>query len=456
MDEDVPRVIDAALTILADTGVSVEHAQLSAKLIEHGAVADAASSRITIPRAVAEEMLGSAKKVSYENIPVTLRTFAGVYQGWYLDVDGEFLPWTHECLLDYAKLAQSLPNVENMFMLGYPAAGVPDMLRPLYEKLYCWRHGIDGGKSIWDTGLCEAIHEMWRIYADATGETAGKLFNGTVYLISPLRFGREEAAQFWYFQEKGLRVTVGQLGSLGATTPVTLAGALALHLAESLFINYLNRVFFGDSELRLYNSISTIDMSTGIFQYGRPEQALLNAAGAQVAAHLGAHFEGHGGLSDAKTPGYQSAAQKMCSALGGALCYGSGILEAGLLGVDEINSPIQMILDDEMAGAMTKFFAPIPVNAESLALDVIAAAGPGGNFLDCDHTFENFREALWFPTLWSRETYSIWKAGGGKTEVDLAKDKYRSIMATAELRECLPDDAVAALERVIESVRRKL
>lgn len=455
-DEDLPRILDGALSILADTGVSVEHPQILARLAEHGATIDGAAMRARIPRRAMETMLEEAKGIDYTNMPVTLKVFAGVYQGWYLDPDGEFLPWTHERVLDYAKLAQSLPHVENMFMLGYPVAGVAGKLRPLHEKVHCWRYGIDGGKSIWETELCGPIHEMWRIYADARGEPAAKLFNGTVYLISPLRLAREEAAQFWYFQERGLRVTVGQLGSLGATTPVTLAGALALHLAEGLFINFLNRVFFGDRELRLYNSVSAVDMSTGIFQYGRPEQVLLNAAGAQMAAHLGAHFEGHGGLSDAKTPGYQSAAQKAVSALGGALAYGSGILEAGLLGVDEINSPIQMILDDELAGAIKKTFAPIPVDTESLALGVIDAVGPGGAFLECDHTFEHFREALWFPDLWSKESYALWKNGGGRTEIDLAREKYRAIMATAELTERLPGDALRALEGVVESVRRTL
>lgn len=455
-DEDLPRILDGALTILATTGVSVEYSPLLARLAEHGAEADAAAMRARIPRRVMEAVLSEARRVDYTNIPVTLRTFAGVYQGWYLDPDGEFLPWTHELVLDYARLAQNLPHVENMFMLGYPVAGVPDKLRPLYEKLYCWRYGIDGGKSIWETSLCEPIQEMWRIYADARGEPAAKLFNGTVYLISPLRFAREEAAQFWYFQESGLRVTVGQLGSLGATTPVTLAGALALHLAEGLFINFLNRVFFGDRELRLYNSVSAVDMSTGIFQYGRPEQVLLNAAGAQMAAYLGAHFEGHGGLSDAKTPGYQSAAQKAVSALGGALAYGSGILEAGLLGVDEINSPIQMILDDELAGSMRKTFAPIPVDAENLALDVVDSVGPGGTFLECEHTFEHFRDTLWFPSLWSKESYALWKNGGGKDEIDLAREKYRAVMATAELTERLPADTLRALEGVVERVRRTL
>ena len=453
-DEDLPAVLDHAISILENTGVLVENTELLDVFKARGNLVDMSSMKLKIPRKNTENMLSCAQRVKYNDIPVKLRAFAGVYQGLYLDIDGEYKPWTHKRVLDYAKLAQNLTNIDNMFMLGYPAEDTPDLLKPLYEKLYCWNYDFDGGKSIWETVLCEPIYNMWQIYADEKGTIAESIFNGTVYMISPLRLGKVEAEQFYYFYKKGLKTTVGQQGSLGVTTPVTLAGALAINLAEGLFINYLNHVFFDDKYLKLYNSISTVDMSTGLFQYGRPEQVALNTAGAQMAAYIGASFEGHAGLSDAKAPGYESAGQKVYSALSGALCYGSGILEAGLLAVDEVNSPIQMIFDDEMTGAINKTFQQIEVSEETLALSEIDEIGAGGSFVDSTHTFENFRESLWFPTIWSKESYSLWKSRGAKSESDLALEKYYEIMKKSELKEYLSEEAKRALNAIIDSVKK--
>ena len=171
-ESDLPKILHSALSILENTGILIENDRILSRFAEHGSIVDKTAGKLKIPKRLIEDMLSSAEKISYCNIRVELRVFAGVYQGYYLDLDGKFLPWTHEKILAYAKLAQNLPHVQNMFMLGYPVPGIPDKLRPLYEKLYCWRHGIDGGKAIWETGLCGAINEMWQIYAADKQTTA--------------------------------------------------------------------------------------------------------------------------------------------------------------------------------------------------------------------------------------------------------------------------------------------
>ena len=86
--------------------------------------------------------------------------------------------------------------------------------------------------------------------------------------------------------------------------------------------------------------------------YGRPDAALANLMGAQMARRYGAAFAGHGGLSDAMRPSPQAASQKIISALPTLLASGRASILAGLLGVDEIFSPLQMVLDSETASAL--------------------------------------------------------------------------------------------------------
>jgi trimethylamine--corrinoid protein Co-methyltransferase len=451
-ESEIKRIVNGALQILENTGVEIANDFIVNTLIEEAGISAIGKNKIKIRRSYTEKFFDETEKIEIKKQEMKITSFAGVYEGVYLDpIDDGYKEWTEKRLLNYAQLAKKLPNIRAMFMLGCPLKSIPETKKPLYEKLYCWKYGIEGGESIWETELCPKIIDMWHVYTDEISQRIEDIFNGTVYLISPLKFGKAEAEQFEFFYKRGLRVSVGQLGSLGGTAPVTLAGALALHLAEGLFINIVNRVFFGDQRLSLYNSISTIDMSTGMFQYGRPEQVLLNIAGAQIAEKLGAQFEGHCGLSDAKVPGNEAGVQKVYSALFNAMACGRGVIEAGLLSVDEVCSPIQMILDDEITGAINHIIKGLAVDEETLALETIHDVGTGGNFFDNEHTALHFRQTLWETTLWSREMKNIWEMQGRKNDIDKAREKFVSIVEEeTDFESSISIEAEKALMKIIE------
>jgi len=435
-DKQIQQIIDASFKILEHTGVLVENDEILKKLGEFGGRVDLDKQRVCFSRQFIEDYMSGIKKVSWEDKPVRFTASAEIYEGYFLDpVDGQFKAWNHEHFFNYVKVAKELKNLSGIVMLGCPLTDLQPGLQPLYEKLYCWKYGIYGGSAIWDTELCPQIYDMWTIYADERKKDIGELFNGTVYLISPLKFAYVEAQQFMYFYKRGLRVNVGASGALGSSYPVTLAGAIALHLAENIFISILDTAFFGTNTMSLYSSIAVLDMSRGAFQYGRPEKSIVNIAFSQIARYLGLNYSGHTGLSDAKVPGHEAGVQKVVSAIFTASSSGIGNIAAGLLGVDQIFSPVQLILDDEITGALNRICEGMEVNDETLALDVINEIGPGGNFLATDHTLMNFRKTLWQPVTWSREMYNIWDMNGRKNDIDKAKDMYLSIIYDGKVLE---------------------
>lgn len=430
--DEAGAIVDGAMRILERTGVLVENAAVLQKLAECGAAVDDAGNVCRFPAALVADFLAATQRYDWPDEPVRYDGHAEMYQGWYLDpADGCYKPWTEQFLLDYVRLAKALPNTGSASMLGLPLETWPRALQPLTEKLFCWKWGIHGGNAIWETALCPRIYSLWNEYAAYTGKDVKALFNGTVYMISPLKFARVEAEQYVWFARRGLEVSVGSLGSLGGTSPVTAAGALALQTAEGFFINFLRRAFFGHRDLHLGNSLSVIDMRTGCFQYGRPEQTLLNIAGAAVARRVGAHYGGHGGLSDAKEPGYEAAMQKASSAICNAQASGRGHIACGLLAVDEVFSPEQLVLDDEALGWLRRLTAGIKVNDDTLALDTVHAAGWGGQYLAQEHTAEHFRENLWFPAVFSTESLSRWRNRRGSGEREEAKARARALLAEA-------------------------
>jgi len=428
-EKDIKLIVDAAFQILERTGVVVENGEILEKLGDCGGKVDRDEQKVRFSRSFMEDYISSLPKEDWKLRPIRFSADVEIHQGYYLDpVDDCYKEWTEKRFLDYVKVGKNLKNINSVYMLGCPLKEIDQALQPLYEKLYCWKYGVEGGEAIWDAKLCPKIYEMWEVYAGETGKDIKEIYNGKIYIISPLKLGREDAKQFMYFYKKGLYTEIGSMGSLGGTAPVTLAGASAQQLAEGLFSSIMRSVFGGSKRFGAFNVLTSLDMSTGASQFGRPERNTLIVANAQIAKYLGVGFFGHCGLSDAKVPGNEAAFQKISSVIFTALSCGEGRIVAGLLGVDEVFSPVQMILEDEMIDSLNWTCKGFEVNEQTLALDVIDEQGSGGNFLSTEHTLLNFQQGLWQPALLSRGMFSKWKEEGMKSDIVKAKEKFLDIL----------------------------
>ena len=421
--EQLGRLHNSALTILAEMGMVVEHHGLLDELAASGLLVDHQTCRVTFPTALVERFIADAPKHDWETAKPRVAGSAGVYAGRYHDpVTRDLVPWNEEHLAHYFTLARRLPHVGGASMLGCPL-GVPGSLEPLFERYYCWKYGAGESGSLHIDALCPYILELYERLAAEQGVPPADVFKGAVYLIPALKLGRHEAHQVVYFREHGLKVSIGQsMATMGATAPVTLAGAVALNLAEQLALNILDWALFGDVHLHLGCSLAAMDMRTTIRPFGRPEMAMANVLTAQLARYYGATFSGHAGLSDAKMPSVEAGAQKALSAIPTLLTGGSLWMDVGLLATDEVCSPIQMVLDNELLSALGHFTREVTVDEEAIGLADILEAGPGGQYLDRYHTARHFKDAVWEPTLWSRHMLGPWLAGARELDVDRARE----------------------------------
>ncbi len=76
---------------------------------------------------------------------------------------------------------------------------------------------------------------------------------------------------------------------------------------------------------------------------------------------------------------------------------------------------------------------------ETLAVDTIAAIGPGNHYLTHPQTKAHHRQQIWMPELISRKGYDAWQAGGGLTLRQRARAKLLEIMDTHQPRPLSPD-----------------
>jgi len=446
-----------ALRILAEMGMEIQHHGLLEALVDFGLPVDFTAQRVQFPADVVERFIAEAAKFDWNHVTPHVSGSAGIYHGLYHDpVSGALLPWTEERLAFYFALARHLEHVNGASMLGCRLP-VPAPLEPLYERYYNWKYGGHEGGSIYLDDVCPYLLDLYQVVADARGVPVADVFQATVYLVPPLKLGRHEAYQVAYFRERGLRVGIGGgMPAMGATAPVTLAGAVTVNLAEQLALRLLDWALFGIKRLHLGSSISVMDMRTGIRPFGRPEMALANLMTAQLARHYGASFSGHAGLTDAKLPSVEAGAQKMLTAIPTLLAGGSLWVDVGLLSIDEVFSPLQMILDNEMLSVLAHFTREFVVDDETIGLETIFEAGPGGQYLDKLHTARHFRAEHWQPELWSRQMLNPWLESGRQLDVDIA----REIAVDVQRQGVAPDATFATMERdllrVIEQARRKL
>lgn len=455
-DSELDCIHQGALRLLREMGMEIQNCHLLTVLADFGLPVDFDRQRVTFPGAVVEQYLSTAEKYDWEHAEPRVGGSAGVYHGRFHDPEtGALVEWNEDHLAYYFALAKALPIFEGALMLGCRIP-VPAPLEPLYERYYCWKYGAQEGSSIYLDETCPYLYDLYQARADLTGQPLQKVFRGTVYLVPALRLGQHEAYQVDYFRERGLRVGIGDMYALGANAPATLAGAVTLNLAEQLALRILDWAWFGETTLRLGGSLSVMDMRTMIYPYGRPEMALANLMLAQLARRFGARYSGHAGLSDAKLPSVEAGYQKALTGIPTLLSGGSLWMDAGLLSIDEVCSPIQLILDHEFLSALRHLIKPFAVDDEAIGIDTILEAGPAGQYLDKDHTARHFRYEQWQPTLWSREMLNPWLEGARLLDADKARQIALNFRQKFQPAAQISAEAEKDILRVIESARRAL
>jgi trimethylamine--corrinoid protein Co-methyltransferase len=132
------------------------------------------------------------------------------------------------------------------------------------------------------------------------------------------------------------------------------------------------------------------------------------------------------------------------------MIYGVGMLETGLT-LDYG----QLVMDDEFAEMIKYVLKGIPVNDETLAVDVIHEIGSFGDFIGHEHTHKRMRTEQTHPELIDRQVREVWETLGNRDIHERAWDKANHILDTHQ-PEPLPDDVLAKIRSIVEESEREL
>jgi trimethylamine--corrinoid protein Co-methyltransferase len=110
----------------------------------------------------------------------------------------------------------------------------------------------------------------------------------------------------------------------------------------------------------------------------------------------------HGGKTDSCYYNEQTGAEKISTMLLPVLAGAVGIGTVGHLENAVTFSPLQLVIDNELARYVRRAIStPWVVDDQTLATELIHSVGPGGNYLSELHTAEHFREEVFLSPLFA-------------------------------------------------------
>ncbi len=270
--------------------------------------------------------------------------------------------------------------------------------------------------------------------------------------LTPLSYDDRMLGAIMEYARAGQPQLISTLAIAGATSPATMAGTLALQNAEILAGIVLTQLVREGTPVVFAGSSSNAEMRSGALSIGSPEMAINTAATAQMARYYNLPSRGGGAVSDAKAPDAQAAYESMMSLLMAQVSGINFVLHtAGIFESYNCMSYEKFIIDDEICGMVKKIKKGYEVNEDTLGLAVIKETGPGGHFLDKDHTLKHFRSEFYLPSLSDRDSFDDWQAKGSPLCMQSANQMFKEILAAYEAPE-LPDDADGELRKFIETL----
>ena len=252
---------------------------------------------------------------------------------------------------------------------------------------------------------CQEVVRMARMIAGGASALREKPFVSFITLIiSPFKIDKDYGEMTCYLAKEKLPVVVPTEPICGTTSPITLAGNVLTHVAETLggiaLVQCVNKGTPG-----ICGSVGSITNLQTMDHLGGPiERAMINAAVAQMAQHFEIPLYSTGGTTDAKEVDIQAAYESAMSSLLVAMSGANYIHDiAGLMESDLTVSYEKLAMDNEILGMCQRVRRGIEVTDETLATDLMIEKGPGKDFMTEDHTLRHMRREFFVPELANRQ-----------------------------------------------------
>jgi trimethylamine---corrinoid protein Co-methyltransferase len=232
------------------------------------------------------------------------------------------------------------------------------------------------------------------------------------------------------FAEAGVPVGFVTMPMGGSTTPITMAGSLVVGIAEALAAVCVIQAAFLGAPVFICFIPSVMDLKTGDFTGGAPEDTVMGAAVADVGAFYGLPTQCGINSSGAKEPGWQSALDDTTTtflslAAGVDMLTGVGMVSGG-----RIFSFEEMALAADTMSQARAVAAGIGLSGVALLAEDAPGRGDERPAAPKDRaSASSAAPAAPGQSLILDQPHRYWAAGGRQTAVDRAHERVAHIVA---------------------------
>lgn len=460
------RIHAASLSILQGTGMEIADQEALSRLADAGCEVSLDDQRVRFPPALIEEKLKMVPasvqlggQIAENDLvigdgsqSIATRPIVGVED--ILDHrTGELRRATVNDLKEWITLNDALPNIDYNGDLCPVDVHLPsrDVIAAAIACRYTKKHLHAFSHSGTSVDLIARIAEVI-----ARNEDAPPPISTFSVAISPLFLPKVSVGRIVAAGNHKMPVFLNSSPQMGATSPVTVAGTVALMNAEVLAMIALSQVFNPGAVVIYTARPFILDMRSAASTFGYMETTLANTLTAQmVKQKYGIPLDIVAPSTDAKIVDEQSAMERTWSSILPLLAGAEFAIGLGNIENTGTNSFTQLVMDDELFASIKRMLDGISVDDDSLALEVIAEVGPKGNYLGASHTVKNYRSATRPSDIFDHANRGTWEKAGAPALLVKIEQKIEHILANHQV-ESLSDDQIAALDEIITEAEATL
>jgi trimethylamine--corrinoid protein Co-methyltransferase len=463
--DDLDRIHGATMEVLRRLGIKVLEPKALELFETAGADVDWKTRTARIPESLVKETMRSApsefkmygRDTDYELDYSGNKVHFGV-AGCAMrvqDLEGRVRPGTVADVENIAKIADYLENIHHVLLTVTPF-DVPDELYHLYCINADWKNSVKTTDGFtWTARKAQETIDMAAILRGGYEEVMKKPpLLGFMNPVSPMQLSKELTEGALVYAKYKQPMVIAPEALAGATAPSTLAGLLTQQNAEVLAGIMVSQLANPGTPV-LYGTVSAaMDMKTGTAAMGGPEVGLLNMATGQLGRYYNLPRRGTGGVTDSKLVDAQAGAETAMSMLMAGLSGMNFIYEAcgGLDGTITFSYE-KLVIDNEIAGMVSRILRGIDVSEETLAVDEICKFGSTG-YLGSPHTGKTYRREHYMPTLFDRRYWEAWLKAGGRDISQEARRKAKWILKEHSVKP-LDKDVQAEIDGFIKKITKE-
>ena len=455
--DEVRAIHQATLRILSEVGVFLDDDEARTLLFDHGAREH--HERVSLPPDLVETCLercpqrvtlrGRGGEVTLGGGALNVHNLGGARD--VLEAPGSDLrPATTVDVANSTRLLDALENVTTVTPL-YTPRDVPPGAIALTMFNQTVRHTLKpiNGPGVQTRREVRRLAEMMRIvFGNAPAVSLA------ISPISPLTFPGDIAQAILEVARQGVPFGPLPCPNVGATAPMSLAGALAQQNAEILASIVLAQLVTPGLPVIYCGRLAALNMRSGAPLWGNPEIGLVSAATVQVGHHYHLPVNVYGLACSGYALDIQNGYERALNAIVPALAGADELSGVGEMAGGPISSNAQMVIDNEIVAMVHRMRRGFVVDEAALAVEVIAQVMDSTrNFLAEPHTIKYLRAGeVWHSRLAVQEvSWEMWRDGGGPTMVERAHHEAERILATHEVPP-LPEDQSCALDDIVRAV----